>query len=147
MLMPQWVDMSMDMERLRGPEFDQLVNNNAGNPVNESGQPINIAAHITHHLQNGHDTGGIGDLGMYALFKLFDNGAHHVHVTAGLSAPTGNVNIQLRRNHTVDAALTITACNSVAAPGFQTQFDLYRAMGSILLGRTDQRHRAYGRPE
>ena len=102
MLMPQWVDMSMDMERLRGPEFDQLVNNNAGNPVNESGQPINIAAHITHHLQNGHDTGGIGDLGMYALFKLFDNGAHHVHVTAGLSAPTGNVNIQLRRNHTVD---------------------------------------------
>ena len=102
MLMPQWVDMNMDMERLRASEFDAEVNNNVGNPVDANGEPINIAAHIPHHFQNGHETGGIGDLGMYALFKLFDNGAHHVHITAGFSAPTGNVNKQLRRNHTVD---------------------------------------------
>jgi hypothetical protein len=102
MLMPQFVDMSMNMGRLRGSEFDSLANSNAGNSVDANGDPINIAAHIPHHLQNGHETGGIGDLGMYALFKLFDNGAHHVHVTAGLSAPTGDVDIQLRRNHQVD---------------------------------------------
>lgn len=102
MLMPQWVDMNMDMERLREAEFDAEVNNNVGNPVDENGEPVNIAAHIPHHLQNGHETGGIGDLGLYGLFKLFDNGAHHVHITAGLSAPTGNVNQHLRRNHTVD---------------------------------------------
>jgi len=106
MLMPQFVDMSMDMDRLRGTEFDQDADNNAGNPVDANGVPIPISQHIYHHLQNGHQTGGIGDLGMYALFKLFDNGAHHIHVTAGLSAPTGDVNIQLRRNHGVDGGFT-----------------------------------------
>jgi hypothetical protein len=72
MLMPQWVDMGMDMGRLRAAEFDAEVNNNVGNPVDANGEPVNIAAHIYHHMQNGHETGGIGDLGMYALFKLFD---------------------------------------------------------------------------
>jgi hypothetical protein len=41
-------------------------------------------------------------VGMYALFKLFDNGIHHLHTTAGFSAPTGDVNIELRRNHAID---------------------------------------------
>jgi hypothetical protein len=103
MLMPQFVDMSMDMARLRGSEFDSEANNNVGNPIDpNSGEPINIAAHIPHHVQNSHETGGIGDLGMYALFRLFDDGTHHVHVTTGLSAPTGDVDIQFRRNHQID---------------------------------------------
>lgn len=80
MLMPQFVDMDMDMRLLDG----------AAPPP---------SSHGMHHVQNGHETGGIGDLGMYALFKLFDNGNHHLHVTTGFSAPTGDVNIQLRRNH------------------------------------------------
>jgi Protein of unknown function (DUF3570) len=102
MLMPQFMDMGMDMARLDGAPPDSEANNNVGNPVDENGQPLNIGQHITHHTQNGHETGGIGDLGMYALFKLFDNGIHHVHLTTGLSAPTGDVDIQLRRNHQVD---------------------------------------------
>lgn len=97
MLMPQFVDMSMNMGRLRAPEDDYLANDNVGNPAGAE-----IASHIPHHLQNGHETGGIGDLGIYALFKLFDDGTHHVHVASGLSAPTGDVDIQLRRNHQVD---------------------------------------------
>ena len=102
MLMPQFVDMGMGMERLNGAPADQESNNNVGNPLDQNGQPINIAAHIPHHVQNGHETGGIGDLGMYALFKLLDTGIHHIHATAGLSAPTGDVDIQLRKNHTID---------------------------------------------
>jgi hypothetical protein len=102
MLMPQFMDMSMDMARLRSSEFDVEANNNVGNPVDPQGEPTNIAAHIPHHAQNSHETGGIGDLGMYALFKLFDNGTHHAHVAAGLSAPTGDVDIKLRRNHQVE---------------------------------------------
>jgi Protein of unknown function (DUF3570) len=90
MLMPQFMDMSMTMGALNG----------APNP--QSALDFNLAQHIPHHIQSGHETGGIGDLGMYALFKLFDNGIHHVHATAGLSAPTGDVNIQLVRNHQVD---------------------------------------------
>jgi len=86
MLMPQFVTMDMDMRRLDGAPNLASIDSNLDN-------------HITHHVQNGHETGGIGDLGMYALLKLFDNGLHHVHVTAGLSAPTGDVDIQLRRNH------------------------------------------------
>jgi Protein of unknown function (DUF3570) len=102
MLMPQFMDMGMTMDRLDGAPPDNVANNNVGNPVNPFSGRLNIGEHITHHVQNGHETGGIGDLGMYALFKLFDNGIHHVHVTAGLSAPTGDVDIELRRNHQVD---------------------------------------------
>ncbi len=103
MLMPQFVDMTMKMERLRGPEFDSLANNNAGNPIDPAtGDPTDISSHITHHVQNEMQAGGLSDVGMYALFKLFDNGTHHVHITAGLSAPVGNVDVHLSRNHQVD---------------------------------------------
>ncbi len=87
MLMPQFVDMRMEMRGLDG------ASSGTGQPIDE---------HSTHHKQNPHETGGIGDLGMYALVKLFDNNTHHVHVTAGVTAPTGDVNLQLRRNHKVD---------------------------------------------
>ncbi len=87
MLMPQFMDMNMSMR----PLTDEYV---------DFGHDLN--GHFNHHLQNGHETGGIGDLGMYALFKAFDNGVHHLHVTAGFSAPTGDVDTQLRRNHHVD---------------------------------------------
>lgn len=89
MLMPQFVDMEMGMRQLAGAPT--ATNGIAGTD-----------GHIAHHTQNSHETGGIGDLGMYALFKVFDNGTHHLHATAGLSAPTGDVNLQLRRTHTVD---------------------------------------------
>jgi hypothetical protein len=82
MLMPQFMDMDMSMRKLEGV--------------------TDLGGHVGHHLQNSHETGGIGDLGIYALFKLFDNGSHHLHATAGLSAPTGDVDIQLRRNHQID---------------------------------------------
>ena len=88
MLMPQFVDMNMDMRKLDGAPIT------TGN--------LNLDQHTVHHIQNGHETGGIGDLGMYALFKIFDNGKHHFHATAGFSAPTGDVNIQFRRNHVID---------------------------------------------
>ncbi|ESS71746.1 hypothetical protein MGMO_92c00480 [Methyloglobulus morosus KoM1] len=90
MLMPQFVDMSMSMGALNGAPDPQTV------------LDFNLSQHIPHHIQSGHETGGIGDLGMYAMFKLFDKGIHHVHATAGLSAPTGDVDIQLARNHQVD---------------------------------------------
>jgi Protein of unknown function (DUF3570) len=103
MLMPQFMDMGMGMERLDGAPADIEANNNVGNPIIDvNGQRLDISKHIPHHVQNGHETGGIGDLGMYALFKLLDTGIHHIHATAGLSAPTGDVDIQLRKNHTID---------------------------------------------
>ena len=84
MLMPQFMSMSMSMDALNGappaPSFQEV-------------------AMIDHHVQSGHQTGGVGDLGMYSLFKLFDNGTHHLHVTTGVSAPTGEVGIQLNSNH------------------------------------------------
>jgi hypothetical protein len=84
MLMPQFMSMSMSMDALDGapqaPSFQEV-------------------AMIDHHVQSGHQTGGVGDLGMYGLFKLFDNGTHHLHVTTGVSAPTGEVGIQLNSNH------------------------------------------------
>jgi len=60
-----------------------------------------LGEHI--HAGTGHATGGIGDTGMYAMIKLFDlSSIHHLHLTLGLSAPTGDVDITLRRTHKAD---------------------------------------------
>jgi hypothetical protein len=91
MLMPQFVDMSMD-------RMQPLLRSTKGASVASHG----LGGHYTHHIQNDHDTGGIGDLGMYGLFKVFDNDTHHVHATAGFSAPTGDVDVQIRRTHGMD---------------------------------------------
>ena len=37
------------------------------------------------------DAEGFGDAKLTALFTMFDNGAHHVHLGAGLSLPTGSI--------------------------------------------------------
>jgi len=92
MVMPQFMDMSMTMQRL------------AGAPMIDEG-PGGAGAHIPHHVENGHETGGIGDMGVYALFKALDTGHHHLHMGLGLSIPFGDVDIQLRRNHKVDGGL------------------------------------------
>ncbi|MEQ1529424.1 MAG: DUF3570 domain-containing protein, partial [Methylococcales bacterium] len=86
MLMPQFVDMHMTLRSLNGAPG-----------VDESTDPGTDAA--IKHANHEHTTGGIGDTGMYALFKVFDTHQHHVHATIGLSAPTGDVGIKLRDSH------------------------------------------------
>jgi hypothetical protein len=91
MVMPQFMDMSMTMRRLRPPADDRLAPDEG--------------VHIPHHVENGHETGGISDMGVYALVKLFDAGRHHLHMGLGLSIPFGAVDIELRRNHQVEGGL------------------------------------------
>ncbi len=87
MLMPQWMDMDMKMRKLDGtPPLDDDV----------------PSGHIDHHAQNGHGSGGFGDLGMYALFKLYNDKTHHLHITPGFTAPIADVDLQLPRNHGID---------------------------------------------
>jgi len=86
MLMPQFVDMGMNFRGLDGAPLPDDANTKAA----------------VMHSEHPHATGGIGDTGLYALFKLLDYSNHHVHLTMGLSAPTGDVGIQLRPIHTVD---------------------------------------------
>lgn len=90
MLMPQFVDMNMSMRQIAKPTDFGLISN--GNKL----------AHITHHIDAGHSTGGVGDTGMYALFKLWNTANNHVHLTVGTTAPTGSIDNMLRRNHQVD---------------------------------------------
>jgi Protein of unknown function (DUF3570) len=85
MLMPQFVDMEMTMRGLEGAPVSP-VHHHGGNP----------------NASHGHTTGGVGDTGMYALFKLFDEPVHHVHLGLGVSAPTGDVGIRLRKLATKD---------------------------------------------
>lgn len=82
MLMPQFMEMHMNMRMLDGIGYD----------ANED------------HLHI-HETGGIGDLGMYALLRLLNAGTHHIHMGLGVMAPTGDVDIQLRRIHQEDEGL------------------------------------------
>jgi len=92
MVMPQFMDMSMTMRRLSGAPPDDEAPDGGG-------------VHIPHHVENGHETGGISDMGVYALFKVLDAGHHHLHMGLGLSIPFGDVDIELRRNHQVDGGL------------------------------------------
>jgi len=82
MLMPQFMDMDMNVRMLEGVRYDAFRDH----------------LHI-------HETGGVGDLGMYALFKLLSSGDHHLNMGLGLTAPTGAVDIKLRRIHQRDKGL------------------------------------------
>jgi len=87
MLMPQFMDMHMNMRDLAGASGsggDQYVEN------------------ARTHAKHEHITGEIGDTGIYALFKLFENHGQHVHATAGFTAPTGKSDTQLRSAHGYD---------------------------------------------
>jgi hypothetical protein len=84
MLMPQFVDMNMSMRKLDGAPP-------ATTPAEE--------AAIPHHILHEHNTGGIGDTGIYALVKLFEVPGHHLHTALGISAPTGDVDIKFRDTH------------------------------------------------
>jgi hypothetical protein len=75
MLMPQFVDMSMPLYQPAS-----LVDPND--------------THSSH--AHGHETGGIGDTGMYVLVNLFNQSNQHLHASMGVSAPTGDVGIKLR---------------------------------------------------
>ena len=76
MLMPQWMDMEMTMNP--NPNA-QLTSGHGG------------------HAAHAHQTGGIGDTGLYALIKAFDHPNHHLTLSLGGTAPTGDVDIVLRK--------------------------------------------------
>jgi hypothetical protein len=77
MLMPQWMDMEMDMEM-------------------DSVGPSGGSHHSGIGSVNNHQIGGVGDTGIYALFKLWDQSGQHLNLSLGGTAPTGDVTIKLR---------------------------------------------------
>ncbi len=83
MLMPQFVDMAM-------PQYEPAA-------FREYNSGVGHGGHSAGHLHN-HETGGIGDTGMYALVKLFDRPSQHLHASLGFIAPTGDVGIKLREH-------------------------------------------------
>lgn len=87
MLMPQFVDMDMSTRELNGAPS----------------ATFNRQSLINHHTLHEHTTSGIGDTGVYAMFKLFDEAGHHLHGTLGVSAPTGDVGVKFRDTHRIDA--------------------------------------------
>ena len=53
----------------------------------------------------GHETGAVGDTYFSSLIKLLDIPGHRVHANLGFSAPTGKVDIELRRIAKIDGGL------------------------------------------
>ncbi|WP_404356784.1 DUF3570 domain-containing protein [Methylotuvimicrobium sp. KM1] len=85
MVMPMFMDMNMDLRPLSG--LDLGANTGAD------------------HLHGGHQTGGIGDTLMFGMFKLFKHRGHHINLGLGFSAPTGDVDKRLNRQHGQDGGL------------------------------------------
>ena len=75
MLMPQFMSMDMHLRRLDGA------------PPPDPNDP-----HASHGANPYHTTGGVGDIFMGGMFKLFETPGHEVHLTLGFTAPTGSVN-------------------------------------------------------
>lgn len=78
MLMPTFIDMEMNLREL-------------------DGRPPPVDGVHEHTGVGGHTTGGVGDTVISSLFKLYDQPGHHLHLGLGLSAPTGNVDLEFRR--------------------------------------------------
>ncbi len=86
MLMPNFIDMDMNLRAL-------------------SGRPAAIPGIHEHTGIAGHATGGVGDTVMSSLVKLYATSGHQLHMGLGLSAPTGNVDLELRRIFQIDGGL------------------------------------------
>jgi hypothetical protein len=74
MAMPQFVDMTMELRPLAGAAPDV-------------------------HGAHDHTTGGLGDLPLFALVRLFQGETHRLHAGLGVSIPTGDIDLNLRRTH------------------------------------------------
>jgi hypothetical protein len=85
MLMPQFMDMDMNLRDL------------AGRPPAVPG--------VHEHTGAGHTSGGIGDTVVAGLFRLHDSDGHSLHAGLGVSAPTGEVDLELRRMFRSDGGL------------------------------------------
>lgn len=78
MIMPTFVEMEMNLRDLNG-------------------RPPPVEGVHEHTGIGGHATGGVGDTVLSALFKLYDQPGHHLHLGLGVSAPTGDVDLEFRR--------------------------------------------------
>ncbi|QWF69547.1 DUF3570 domain-containing protein [Methylomonas paludis] len=81
MLMPQFMSMDMDMRMDPYLTMQQMMLY-TGNGMYPGS------------MRDYQNSGGFGDTGAYALFRLWDGGGQHLHITHGISAPTGSVDIK-----------------------------------------------------
>jgi len=86
MLMPTFMDMDMNLRALVG-------------------RPAPVPGVHEHQGIAGHATGAVGDTIISSLIKLIDIPGHRVHANLGLSAPTGKVDLQLRRIFQIEGGL------------------------------------------
>ena len=85
---PQLVERHQDVRPLQAAPLPEA---GIGHPGLGGGQP-----------NYRHSAGGIGDTGVYALFRLWDSGRGRLHLGLGFSAPTGDSGI--RQNTSRDFA-------------------------------------------
>lgn len=90
MLMPQFVEMEMSMRLL--------------NESPRTGGMDDIGMAIT-HSSHEHTSAGFGDTEMHALFKVFRGRNSELLLGLGLSAPTGDVSVEMRDMMHIDMGL------------------------------------------
>ncbi len=87
MLMPMFMDMPMTMNMLpgggHGGHGASAARHGGGHDATQGGGAMS------------HSASGLGDTVAAGLFRLYDDGRHHLHAGLGLSIPTGSVS---RRN-------------------------------------------------
>jgi len=90
MVMPTYMNMDMQSRGLL-------------TPAEQGALPPDVQAMITHHAGHEHTSGGVGDTGFYATFRVLDAPGSSVLATLGVTAPTGDVGVRYRDTHQVDA--------------------------------------------
>lgn len=81
MLMPQFMDMNMDMGLLKDSP--------------RTGGMDDVGMAIT-HAQHRHTASGLGDTQLHGLLSLYQNDRLQLNMGLGLSAPTGDVDLSMR---------------------------------------------------
>ncbi|HEX5065221.1 MAG TPA: DUF3570 domain-containing protein, partial [Myxococcota bacterium] len=69
-------------------------------------RPLDSEAPDPQHSSHDHESGGVGDTGMFALVEVLEAPGHELHAGLGLSAPTGKVDEKTDRSHQQEDAYT-----------------------------------------
>ncbi|MFO1312927.1 MAG: DUF3570 domain-containing protein [Burkholderiales bacterium] len=113
---PSWMNSSMAMLELMFAPTDwitlmvmptymsmEMQSRSLVTPAEQSSLPPDVQAMVAHHTGHTHESGGVGDTGLYAMFRLYESQGAHVHATLGVTAPTGDAGLRYRDTHQIDA--------------------------------------------
>jgi hypothetical protein len=133
MLMPQWVTMEMNMDNSLQNPFAHGMHMYGGGAMDLTNQ----------------QSGGVGDTGLYVLFKLFEQPGHQVVLSFGGTAPTGDVAVMQRKNNAATPDVPVDYSMQLGSGTWDLKPSLTYSgtLAGFAWGAQATRHQTSGKPQ